>query len=85
MNWIYLRRFAWLDTRARFVSGTPPGGLLLDLGSVDGESLKHMTELRPDLRLFAVDLAGAPATILPGASFNGRMWCGIACRGATTP
>ena len=60
MNWIYLRRCAWLDTRARFVAGTPSGGSLLDLGSSDGQTLGHIAELRPDLRFFAADLAGTP-------------------------
>ena len=58
MNWTYLRPFAWVDTRARFVAGTPAGGALLDLGSSDGETLGHIAELRPDLRLFAADRAG---------------------------
>jgi ubiquinone/menaquinone biosynthesis C-methylase UbiE len=61
MNWVYLRPFPWLDTRARFVSGTPRGGTLLDLGSAEGETLCHIAEMRPDLRLFAADLAGQPA------------------------
>jgi SAM-dependent methyltransferase len=60
MNWTYLRHFPWLDTRARFVAATPPGGALLDLGSSDGKTLSHLAELRPDLRLFAADLAGQP-------------------------
>ena len=62
MYWIYLRACAWVDTRARFVAGTPPGGTLLDLGSSDGETLGHIAELRPDLRLFAADSAGTPET-----------------------
>lgn len=60
MHWHWLRPFPWLDTRARFVARTPPGGALLDLGSSDGETLGHIAELRPDLRLFACDLAGRP-------------------------
>jgi SAM-dependent methyltransferase len=60
MNWAKLRAAPWLDTRARFVARTPPGGALLDLGSADGETLRHIAELRPDLRLFATDLRGAP-------------------------
>ncbi len=39
---------------------TPPNGALLDLGSSDGETLGHIAELRPDLRLFAADVAGDP-------------------------
>ena len=70
MNWTYLRACAWVDTRARFVAGTPPGGALLDLGSSDGETLGHMAELRPDLRLFATDLAGAPENCPPSCQFQ---------------
>jgi SAM-dependent methyltransferase len=70
MNWTYLRRCAWVDTRARFVAGTPYGGALLDLGSSDGETLGHMAELRPDLRLFAADLKGAPEKYPPGCQFQ---------------
>src|SRR2546425_466681 len=70
VNWAHLRRFPWLDTRARFVAGIPAGGTLLDLGSADGEPLRHMADLRPDLRLFAVDLAGAPQNYPPGCTFQ---------------
>ena len=70
MNWTYLRRCAWVDTRARFVAGTPPGGTLLDLGSSDGQTLGHMAELRPDLRLLATDLAGAPEHYPVGCQFQ---------------
>src|SRR3989442_6349064 len=66
MNWARLRRFAWLDTRANFVARTPKGGALLDLGSSDGETLGHIAELRPDLRLYAVDAAGRPERHPPG-------------------
>src|ERR1051326_2355464 len=38
MNWTYLRRFPWLDPRARFVASLPPCASLLDLGSSDGET-----------------------------------------------
>jgi SAM-dependent methyltransferase len=71
VNWAYLRRFPWLDTRARFVAGIPAGGALLDLGSSDGETLRHMAELRPDLRLFAVDLEAAPERYPAGCEFQG--------------
>lgn len=64
-----MRRTPWLDTRARFVAGTPPGGSLLDLGSSDGETLRHFAELRPDLRLFAVDIAGTPESYPCGCQF----------------
>jgi SAM-dependent methyltransferase len=70
MNWIYLRHCAWVDTRARFVAGTPRGGALLDLGSSDGQTLGHIAELRPDLRLFAADVAGAPEKYPPGSVFH---------------
>ncbi|HEV2207951.1 MAG TPA: methyltransferase domain-containing protein [Verrucomicrobiae bacterium] len=69
MNWTRLRGFPWLDTRAQFVAGTPQKGNLLDLGSSDGETLGHIAELRPDLRLFAVDVAGAPDRYPPGCEF----------------
>jgi len=70
MNWKHLRRFPWLDTRARFVAGTPSGGALLDLGSSDGETLGHIAELRPDLRLFAADVAGRPEAYPAGCQFH---------------
>jgi SAM-dependent methyltransferase len=60
MNWRWLRPFPWLDTRARFVAATPPGGALLDLGSSDGETLNHIAELRPDLKLHSADKFGHP-------------------------
>lgn len=70
MNWARLRKFPWLDTRARFVAGVPPGGRLLDLGASDGETLRHFAELRPDLRWFAVDLAGDPERYPRGCQFQ---------------
>jgi SAM-dependent methyltransferase len=70
MNWAKLRRISWLDTRARFVAATPTGGSLLDLGSSDGETLGHFAELRPDLKLFAVDLDGEPARYPAGCQFH---------------
>jgi SAM-dependent methyltransferase len=70
MNWSYLRQCAWLDTRAKFVAGVPAGGKLLDLGSSDGETLAHMEQLRPDLRLFAVDIAGSPERYPAGCQFQ---------------
>jgi SAM-dependent methyltransferase len=70
MNWKYLRPFPWLDTRARFVSATPPGGALLDLGSSDGRTLCHLAELRPDLRFFAADQAGQPENYPAGCQFH---------------
>ena len=41
MNWAYLRRFPWLDTRARFVAAIPAGGTLLDLGNVYDDKGDH--------------------------------------------
>jgi len=70
MNWAHLRRFPWLDTRAGFVAKTPRGGALLDLGSSDGATLRHIAELRPDLKLYAVDLAGAPENYPRGCQFH---------------
>jgi SAM-dependent methyltransferase len=70
MNWARLRHCAWLDTRAAFVAATPRDGTLLDLGSSDGETLRHIAELRPDLRLHAVDIAGAPEQYPPGCDFR---------------
>jgi SAM-dependent methyltransferase len=70
MNWSYLRHCAWLDTRANFVAEIPAGGTLLDLGSSDGETLRHMAELRPDLRLLAVDVAGSPENYPTACQFQ---------------
>lgn len=70
MNWCFLRPWPWLDTRARFVAGTPRGGTLLDLGCSDGETLSHMAELRPDLRLAAADRVGPPARCPAGCEFR---------------
>ncbi len=70
MNWAQLRIAPWLDTRAGFVARAPSGGALLDLGSSDGETLRHMAELRPDLRLFAADLEGHPESYPPGCQFH---------------
>jgi SAM-dependent methyltransferase len=70
MNWNCLRPFPWLDTRARFVARTPRGGQLLDLGSWDGETLGHIAELRPDLKLLAADKAGEPEKYPAGCEFR---------------
>jgi SAM-dependent methyltransferase len=40
------------------------------LGSSDGETLGHIAELRPDLRLHAADLAGKPENYPPGCQFQ---------------
>jgi SAM-dependent methyltransferase len=70
MNWAYVRPFPWLDTRARFVAATPAAGSLLDLGSSDGETLGHIAELRPDLKLFAADKEGQPQNYPAGCQFQ---------------
>ncbi len=70
VNWVLLRHCSWLDTRARFVWSVPRGGVLLDLGSSDGETLNHIAQLRPDLRLFACDVAGQPEKYPPGCQFH---------------
>jgi SAM-dependent methyltransferase len=70
MNWKFLRHLSWIDTRARFVDHTPPGGSLLYMGSSEGETLGHFAELRPDLKLFATDLAGSPEKYPPGCVFH---------------
>jgi len=70
MNWARLRHTPWLDTRAGFVAATPRGGRLLDLGASDGETLGHLAELRPDLKLFAADLAGQPERYPAGCEFR---------------
>lgn len=69
MNWSHWRSIPWIDTRAAFVARTPKNGSLLDLGSSDGETLGHMSELRPDLRFAAVDIAGPPARMPRDTAF----------------
>ena len=69
MNWQIFRLFPWIDTRANFVAQAPRSGTLLDLGSSDGETLNHVAELRPDLKLFAVDVAGSPERYSPQCEF----------------
>ncbi len=70
MNWLCLRPFPWLDTRAWFVARVPRNGRLLDLGSSDGETLGHFAQLRPDLRLGAADKFGQPEKYPPGCEFH---------------
>ena len=70
MNWARLRLFPRLDTRAAFVAGVPRQGNLLDLGSSDGETLRHFAELRPDLRWHAADIAGEPGSYPAGCEFQ---------------
>ena len=70
MNWKHLRRIPWVDTRAKFVAGVPANGALLDIGSSDGETLRHLAELRPDLKYFATDLIGKPEAYPAGCAFH---------------
>jgi SAM-dependent methyltransferase len=70
MNWLCLRPWPWLDTRARFVARVPRTGRLLDLGSSDGETLGHIAQLRPDLRLGAADKIGQPENYPSGCEFH---------------
>jgi O-antigen chain-terminating methyltransferase len=59
-----------VDTRAWFVAAAPVTGALLDVGSSDGETLRHIAELRPDLRLYATDKAGQPDSYPAGCQFQ---------------
>jgi SAM-dependent methyltransferase len=70
MNWKNLQPFPWIDTRARFVAGVPSGGSLLDIGSSDGETLRHIAELRPDLKYYATDLSGKPEAYPANCTFH---------------
>lgn len=70
MNWVYFRRVPWLDTRVRFVAGVRPSGNLLDMGSSNGETLCHFSELRPDLHFFSTDVAGQPEKYPKGCKFH---------------
>ena len=70
MNWKYLKAFPRLDTRAQFLGSVPANGSLLDVGSSDGETLRHFHEMRPDLNYFATDIEGAPDTYPQGCTFH---------------
>lgn len=70
MNWSALRPFPWIDTRARFVASIKRDGALLDLGSSDGGTLRHIRELRPDLTLSSSDIAGDPESYPAGTDFR---------------
>ncbi len=69
MNWSHWRSIPWIDTRAAFVARTPKNGSLLDLGSSDGKTLCHMSELRPDLTFASVDIAKPPPWMPPNTRF----------------
>lgn len=47
MNWRILRIAPWLDTRANVIARIPRGGALLDIGSSDGETLRHFLSYGP--------------------------------------
>jgi SAM-dependent methyltransferase len=70
VNWRFVRNFPWVDTRARFVACVPRNGRLLDIGTSNGETLNHFAELRPDLELFATDIAGTPEKYPAGTDFH---------------
>jgi 2-polyprenyl-3-methyl-5-hydroxy-6-metoxy-1,4-benzoquinol methylase len=70
MNWRYWRGVPWIDTRARFVAALAEGASLLDLGSSDGNTLRHFAQLRPDLKLSSSDIAGSPADYPAGTDFR---------------
>ncbi len=70
VHWTLLRWMPGLDTRLRFVAQIPRGGSLLDLGSAEGGTLRRFARVRPDLRLFAVDIAGQPERYPPGCEFH---------------
>lgn len=42
------------------MSSIPSGGHILDLGSSDGGTLRHIRELRPDLEISSSDIEGHP-------------------------
>ncbi|MBP9903630.1 MAG: class I SAM-dependent methyltransferase, partial [Verrucomicrobia bacterium] len=46
------------------------GGTLLDLGASDGETLGHIAQLRPDLRLLAADKFRQPEKYPAGCEFR---------------
>ncbi len=70
MRWDRFRQIPWIDTRAKFVASIPKNGSLLDLGSSDGGTLNHFTELRPDLALASSDIAGNPGAYPAGTDFR---------------
>ena len=70
MNWKWLKLVPWIDTRSLYLSRTPHGGNLLDVGSSDGETLRHFHEMRPDLCFFATDIEGKPEAYPPNCRFH---------------
>jgi SAM-dependent methyltransferase len=69
MNWSRYRNCPWVDSRAAFVSRAPAGGQFLDIGCSDCQTLRHLAELRPDLRFTAVDLLDRSALVPPQMRF----------------
>jgi SAM-dependent methyltransferase len=69
MNWHFIKLIPFIDTRAAFVAGTPKSGAHLDIGSSDGETLRHMNELRSDIRFYATDIIGSPENYPPDCEF----------------
>jgi len=69
MNWKYFIAFPFIDTRINFISAVKKSGALLDIGSSDGQTLLHISEARPDLNLYATDIAGSPENYPAAAIF----------------
>jgi hypothetical protein len=55
---------------ARFVASVPQHGAPMDMGSSDGQTLRHFAELRPDIAFHSSDLAGSPADYPHGTEFQ---------------
>ncbi|MCS1411469.1 MAG: Ubiquinone biosynthesis O-methyltransferase [Verrucomicrobia subdivision 3 bacterium] len=70
MNWKLLRAIPFLDTRSRFLASIPESGCILDFGSSDGETLRHFSEMRPDLHYYATDIAGNPDHYPDGCQYH---------------
>lgn len=69
MNWKIFRIFPFLDTRAKFIHQLPPDAKLLDIGSSDGQTLNHIHEMRPDIKIYAADIEGTPEKYPVGTFF----------------
>jgi len=69
MNWKVYRMLPFLDTRAKFIATIPRNGYLLDIGSSDGNTLRHFYEMRPDIKYYATDISGMPEKYPPGCQF----------------
>lgn len=64
-----MRLMPWIDSRTKAVRDVPVGSSVLDIGTNDGSTLMHFAEYRPDIRFFAVDIAGQPRQLPPGCNF----------------